>query len=301
MTEPSKELTTSQAPKAALKAGGAVGAIIPRDIDELGRIVGMLVSADMIPRGMKGRTNDETFSKACAAIMAGAEVGFPPMKAITSVMVVNGMPCLWGDGPMALVQQSGTLEYYRKEYTGEDAGRSCTVTAKRKGQENEYTQTFSIEMAKGAGLLNKGPWRQYPDRMLHARARAFVLRDGWADVLMGLSIREEVEDYAGADKPEVVDTSALDDAPAPENAQDAPEQLEAEEGDAVDPVTGAVASDDEQCAELLGALMNCSTGDEIDSLAKQWGKDVNGWPDTLQAKVKGAFDAARNDMDGEGE
>src|SRR5262249_49394 len=35
----------------------------------------------------------------------------------------------------------------------------------------------------------------YPRRMLMMRARSWALRDGFADVLRGLSIREEVEDY----------------------------------------------------------------------------------------------------------
>jgi hypothetical protein len=42
--------------------------------------------------------------------------------------------------------------------------------------------------------VKKQPWILYPDRMLFNRARAFPLRDGFADALMGLSIAEEVMD-----------------------------------------------------------------------------------------------------------
>jgi hypothetical protein len=52
-------------------------------------------------------------------------------------------------------------------------------------------------MAKKAGVWKKaGPWNDYPDRMLNIRARAWCLRDLFADVLHGLSVGEEVEDYS---------------------------------------------------------------------------------------------------------
>jgi len=47
------------------------------------------------------------------------------------------------------------------------------------------------------------PWIEHPDRMLKIRARAFPLRDGFADALAGLAIREEVEDMHEAEKKDV--------------------------------------------------------------------------------------------------
>jgi hypothetical protein len=41
----------------------------------------------------------------------------------------------------------------------------------------------------------KKPWLMFPKRMLFNRARAFALRDGFADGLQGLSIAEEVLDH----------------------------------------------------------------------------------------------------------
>src|SRR6185437_4923253 len=55
----------------------------------------------------------------------------------------------------------------------------------------------SMAMAEQARLLQKeGPWQGYPQRMLKMRARSWMIRDGFADVLRGLHLREEVEDYA---------------------------------------------------------------------------------------------------------
>lgn len=45
---------------------------------------------------------------------------------------------------------------------------------------------------------NDSPWYRYPKRMLQMRARSWALRDSCADILRGLSIREEVEDMPQA-------------------------------------------------------------------------------------------------------
>jgi hypothetical protein len=57
-------------------------------------------------------------------------------------------------------------------------------------------------MAQRAGLTrNEGPWQTYPERMLRMRARSWTMRDAFADVLRGLQLREEVEDYVESVRP----------------------------------------------------------------------------------------------------
>ena len=77
----------------------------------------------------------------------------------------------------------------------EDIGAdSATCTAQRRG-EAPISRTFSREDAKQAGLLGKaGPWSQYPRRMMQMRARAWVLRDLFPDVIRGLHVAEEAQD-----------------------------------------------------------------------------------------------------------
>ena len=59
---------------------------------------------------------------------------------------------------------------------------------------------FSMQDAKQAGLTGKqGPWSQYPRRMLQMRARAFALRDVFADVLRGVHVAEEAQDISERD------------------------------------------------------------------------------------------------------
>ena len=133
------------------------------------------------------------------ALQMGAEIGLPPMSALQNTAVINGRPGIYGDAALALVRASGLLEYYKEEMIGNKTSGddySCKVTVKRFGYE-EATEEFTIDDAKRAGLWNKaGPWTQYPKRMLKFRARGFILRDHFGDVLKGFKTTEELQDIA---------------------------------------------------------------------------------------------------------
>ena len=141
------------------------------------------------------------------AVEMGYEVGLSPMAALQNTAVVNGRPTIYGDAALALVRGSGLLDFYEEKQVGakgKDDFGYC-VTAKRKGDSSSYSETFTVADAKVAGLWGKpGPWSQYPARMLKFRARGFLLRDAFGDVLKGMRTFEEVRDYVDADV-EVVD------------------------------------------------------------------------------------------------
>src|SRR5260370_11386312 len=67
---------------------------------------------------------------------------------------------------------------------------------RRRRRPTPIQNRFSMAMAEQAHLTRKdGPWQSYPQRMLKMRARSWTIRDGFADVLRGLHIREEVDDF----------------------------------------------------------------------------------------------------------
>lgn len=146
----------------------------------------LISDSDLAPKDYRGKPGNVLI-----AMQFGSEIGLLPLQAIQNIAVINGRPAIWGDAMIALVQNHPLCEYI-KEYS-KDGTAYCAV--KRKG-EDEYIYEFSKEDAKQAGLLNKpGVWTQYPDRMLQMRARGFALRDKFSDVLKGIALREEVEDY----------------------------------------------------------------------------------------------------------
>lgn len=147
----------------------------------------------MVPKQYQGNAAN------CLVAMAyGDSLGMAPLQAMQSVAVVNGVPALYGDGMLALVQASPVFEWIKE--TVEDGAAACEV--KRRGMA-AVVRLFSIDDAKRAGLWGKaGPWQQYPSRMLQMRARSWALRDAFADVLRGIQSVEEVRDI-----PEVIDVT----------------------------------------------------------------------------------------------
>lgn len=202
-------------PKAELVTGGSVVPIIPRNVDEVLRIAHAVVIAGLAPESFsKGSRDDkQTASKIMIAIMKGAEIGLAPLTALANIAIINGRACLWGDGAVALVQRSGKVSNWVETYEGAGDELVAVCSIFRTGQSTAYTGRFGMADAKRARLLTKGPWIDYPTRMLMWRARSYAMRTGFADCLSGLSIAEEAQDLPAV--PEVVNTSFLEDGPGP--------------------------------------------------------------------------------------
>lgn len=172
-----------------LVTGNRPAPIVPTDMDSAYRLGKAICIAGMAPKGM------DTPEKCMIAIMRGLEVGLTPFMALDKIAIVNGRPVIWGDGAIGLVRGSGLCEFVKERIEGQNDARVAVCETKRRGEVEPIRRTFSVADAKKAGLWGKqGPWQQYPERMLQMRARAFALRDGFADVLGGLYLREEIED-----------------------------------------------------------------------------------------------------------
>jgi hypothetical protein len=219
MTEPAQNVVAvsePKPPKAELVAGERVSPIIPRTIDEVGRIAQAVIVAGLAPDSYRGTDDRGTASKIMIGIMKGAEIGLAPLTALASIAIINGRASLWGDGAVALIQASGKVESWEESWEGDEGSDAWTATCKiwRKGQNAPYIGTMTWGDAKRARLTTKGPWVSYGARMLMWRARSYAMRTGFADCLSGLAIAEEAQDMPAAPAP--VDTVFLeDDAPAP--------------------------------------------------------------------------------------
>lgn len=186
--------TAAKAPaaKPAIATGGALAALVPQDLDQAFRLAQALAGAgDMVPKHYQGQP------QACmAAIVRGMEVGLAPMQALSSIAVINGRASLWGDALVALMLRAGHHIDVEIENEGNLEQARAVATLTRGDSGKVIVRSFSYADAKRAGLAGKtGPWQQYPLRMLANRARAFAIRDGAADALMGMAVSEEVSDY----------------------------------------------------------------------------------------------------------
>lgn len=165
-----------------------------------------IADTEFVPVAMRGRP-----AMVAACIMYGDEIGVGPMQALASIHVVDGRPFPSAELLRALVLREGhTLRII------EATGTSCTVLGIRAGRPDSegVRVTWTIEMARAAGLAGKGAWRSYPRALLVARASTDVCRMVFPDVVKGLG---HVPDDPGiaADWDDLTTATGLPDTPAP--------------------------------------------------------------------------------------
>ena len=171
--------------------------MVPKSIADVRELARMIALAEWAPDSYRDIEGNYLQQKIELAIMHGATVGLGPIAAVQSIAVIDGMPTIWGDGALAIVERSGLLEDMVEDYQFDaEQGLTAICTMRRRRRPTPITNRFSMAMAEQARLTQKeGPWQSYPQRMLKMRARSWTIRDGFADVLRGLHIREEVDDF----------------------------------------------------------------------------------------------------------
>lgn len=209
MAAPSNNQLAVQQPQRNQIAAGTHGLRLS-SIEDMFRFAMAVSKSGIAPRGLAKP------EQILVALEYGAELGLRPMQALATVMVVNGRAVLWGDGMLAVAQASGLLEDIKETVEGAGDKMAATCSVKRKGRPTPSTTTFSWADAKQAGLTGKDTYKQYPQRMLKARARAFALRDAFPDVLCGVISSDEAADYPDANAAPVF----------ADGAQQAPSDLE---------------------------------------------------------------------------
>jgi hypothetical protein len=226
------------------------------------RIAQSLSQSNLVPDAYRGRAND-----CFVAINMGAEVGLEPFAAIQSIAVIDGKPCLYGDGLIGVVRGHPLCEWI-KETLSED-GLTAQCEAKRKGDPNVISAEYSMSDAMLAGLDSRKNWKKHPKRMLQMRARAYCLRDAFPDVLKGLSVVEEMVDH--------------EDTPAPITNYSLPEKPETKPDPVADEVT---------LAQVERAMHQSDTMEELlkaAEMAKQLPKVDQGTARITYSKMRSAL------------
>jgi hypothetical protein len=165
-------------------------ALIPRTTDEVLTVVKMFARSNLIPEFFKHSKNPE--ADLYYTISYGMDMGFSPVQSLRAICIINGKPGLYADAMAAKVMASGLAKFFRPvELTPEKA----TWETCRKREKKVHTQTFTIKEAKDAGIVKPGGnWTKWPQRMCSARAKSFLARDIYSEVLHGVYAVEELED-----------------------------------------------------------------------------------------------------------
>lgn len=162
----------------------------PKTPEETWRLSEMLAQSNFIPDGYRNQP-----ANIMVAMALGSEVGLAPLQSLQSICVINGHPAVYGDALLALVMSSPLCVSYED---GWDEESQCAFARTQRFGREPCEQLFSLDMAKRAGLLaKKGPWQQYPERMCKMRARSWLCRDVYPDVLRGLSTVRVIDETQG--------------------------------------------------------------------------------------------------------
>lgn len=173
------------------------GSLSPRDLDGLWRLSEILAESAIVPKDCVKRPQN-VFGK----LALGMELGLSFTQSLSNVAVIEGKPSIFGDAGMALIHASNQLESFEEYFEGEfghDNYRAICKMGRKGGL--KFENEFSVQDAKAAGKWmaktsqgNDSVWMKYPKRMLKWRARWLTMRDGFSDILNGMSIYEELKD-----------------------------------------------------------------------------------------------------------
>ncbi len=172
------------------RAGGEVA---QRDTDSwtqmlpaVGDLAQRISGTEFVPAPLRGKP-----AAVAASVLAGREIGLPPMASLQHIHIIDGRPSLSAQMQRALILSAG----HELRVTEASLTR-CVMAGRRRGQEEWTTVTWSMDDAKRAGLSGKKNWTNHPRRMLQARATSELAQLLFADVIAGMASTEEITDDA---------------------------------------------------------------------------------------------------------
>lgn len=138
-------------------------------------------------------------SQALVKMLAGRELGIPPVRALTSIHIIENKPSPSADVVAECIKRSGQYRYRVVQHDESACVLEWSDCGEVVGQ-----SSFSIEDAQRAELTKKTNWKRYPRAMLFARALVEGKRIYAPDVLSGCYTPDELgceTDQTGAVDP----------------------------------------------------------------------------------------------------
>ena len=234
------------------------------------RVAEFLAGSDIVPDAFRKRP-----ANVWLALDMGAHMGLKPFQTFRAVHVIKGTPTFSAEAMRGMAMAAGHT------VTVTSTPTEATVSIKRADGLGEGTTTFTLDQAKQAGYLGKGGnWASDPESMLVARATSRCAKRVIPDLLMGLTMTEEMDDVVAVEGSPVealqATTEAVAAIEAPEPARKARKARKASKPAeapraAAEPEDAEIVPDGpEQADEPTQATLD-SADDNSDSLsADEW-------------------------------
>lgn len=241
-------------------------------ISDIERMAGAIAKSGLF--GVKN--SDQAFALMC---VAQAE-GLHPAIAARDYHIISGRPTLKSDAMLARFQTAGGSVKW-KELTETKA--TATFSHEQGGS---VEITWTIDMAKKAGLLKNPTWNSYPRSMLRARVVSEGIRTVFPGVVAGYYTPEEVEDYPTSGEPRDVtpEPTAQPTKKSSRLASIVEAQPEAIDAEIIqEPAPYDISSD-------LTALRECDT---LESLKDVFSAAWKACPDDTRQTLKDEYDTQK--------
>jgi hypothetical protein len=203
-----------------------------------------------------------------AVILAGRELGLPPMTSLRSLSLIKGKVTLAADVQLALMVKAGA----KHRWLSDGSNGVAKLELTRPGYE-PHTSTFTLEDAQKAGLASQENYKKHQGAMLRARAVSAAARAYMPDVLAGCYVPGELEEDQVA-KPTAKRGKTLDDV-----AQDIAEHVEPAK---LERAEESIVEYDEATGEVIQASTTYTLQNHLDALPHCSQDALGPWFEELQ-------------------
>lgn len=199
------------------------------NLDRMIKAADMLSRSGLVPDSLKGKP-DSVFAVLCY----GAEMGLPPMTALTTIHVINGRPTLSAQLMLAMVYKRCPGAQIRFELDQQALKAKCLAARPGQPQEAFYIAEWDMARASLMGLTTRDQYRKQALTMLKWRAVAEAVRAVFPEIVLGLYATEELQDFDGKEMHDVknlvptlreINQEALDQMPPEQKEVGNPEYI----------------------------------------------------------------------------
>jgi len=169
-------------------------AIKTQEFELLQREAKALQSSSMIPQAFKNNQAD-----CMIALQVARKIGVDPFTVMQNLHQIHGRMSWSSTFIISALNSCGKFSPIRYEVKGEGQEMSCVAWARDKETGDRLDgPPATMRMAKAEGWLDKNgsKWQTMPELMIRYRAAAFFGRLYAPEILNGMYMVEEVEDFA---------------------------------------------------------------------------------------------------------
>lgn len=163
-------------PSEEVLLSNALAVATPTEMQTMLSFAKALADANLLPKSYQRQPANILW-----AIEYARTLNITPIAAMAGVHVIDGKPSASSALISALVRRAG----HKLRVTGDGKAATATIT-RADDPDFTFSVTWTLQMAKDAGLTGKAVWKAYPDAMLKARAITAVARDACQEALFGL-------------------------------------------------------------------------------------------------------------------